>query len=120
MPKIPAELVGEFHFLGSAEEVFAELEPFARAGTEHFVVAAVAGLAFLADALNYELPGGIPAIPLGTWLISIPFVLSFAYMIDFPGGGPIDRGIGLWLGLVFSAIALGLAAWAWYEDREYV
>jgi hypothetical protein len=85
----------------------------------YLILAAVAALAFLADALNYELPSGIPAIPLGTWLISIPFVLSFAYMIDFPGGGPIDRGIGLWLGLVFSAIALVVAAWAWYEDREY-
>ncbi len=85
----------------------------------YLVLAALAALAFLADALNYELPGAIPAIPVGTWLISIPFVVSFAFMIDFPGGGPIDRGIGLWLGLVFSAIALAAAAWAWYEERQY-
>lgn len=85
----------------------------------YLVLAALAALAFLADALNYELPGGIPAIPFGAWLISIPFVISFAYMIDFPGGGPIDRGIGLWLGLIFSAIALIAAAWAWFEERQY-
>lgn len=86
----------------------------------YLVLAAVAALAFLADALNYELPAGLPAIPVGAWLISIPFVVSLTWMLDIPvSGGGFGRGIGLWLALVFSAIALVAAVWAWYEEREY-
>jgi phthiodiolone/phenolphthiodiolone dimycocerosates ketoreductase len=50
-PKIPFELLEEGYYIGNADEVFPQLEAFARAGMEHIVLANFMGLV-----------GGLPEI----------------------------------------------------------
>jgi phthiodiolone/phenolphthiodiolone dimycocerosates ketoreductase len=53
-PKIPFELIEEGYFIGNADEVFPQLEAYARAGLEHIVMGSFTGVVGgLADIERY-------------------------------------------------------------------
>lgn len=76
-------------------------------------VAVIAALAALAEAMDYELPLGLPALPVAAWATSIPAILTLAIILDADGG----RAWGVFLALIFSALAVVAATLVWREDR---
>jgi phthiodiolone/phenolphthiodiolone dimycocerosates ketoreductase len=50
-PRIPVELVEDFVFIGNAEEIAERIEPYAKAGLEHLVLADFTGIAQPPEAM---------------------------------------------------------------------
>ena len=70
----------------------------------------VAALAFLAEALNFELPQPINGLLLGTYLASVLAIITIAVFLEGTDGA--GRKIGLFLALIGSIVGIAAAAWA--------
>jgi hypothetical protein len=93
--------------------------PFDVSGTDidswwlALIIAIVGGGVLAADALNVEIPGGLKATAVGTYLIS----LTLFYVVIFIVSGS-GLSYGIFLALIFTLIGTGLALSAWREDRR--
>ncbi len=77
------------------------------------VIGVVAALAAVSEAMDYELPMGLPGVPLAAWATSILAVVTIAIAIDGDGG----RAWGIFLAVIFSVVAVAASAWVWREER---
>jgi len=75
------------------------------------IIALVAAAIFAADFLRIELPP-VASIPLATYLTSLAFFYSVVWMFALD-----NRKYGIFLALIFSAVAVVLAASVWREER---
>lgn len=76
------------------------------------IIAALAAAVLAAEALYIELPIRTDAVT-GAWLSAFPFVFTLMLILDAPGGG---RKFGIFLALIFSAVALALSVIAAREE----
>jgi hypothetical protein len=77
------------------------------------IIAAVAAAVLAAEALYIELPLRTDAVT-GAWLSFIPFIFTVMIILEGPGGA--SRKIGIFLALIFSALAFALALIASREE----
>lgn len=74
-------------------------------------IGVIGGLAALAEAREFELPMGLPAVPLAGWATSVLLIVSLAYL--FEG----DAAWGLFLAVVFALVAAAATVLVWREDH---
>lgn len=74
-------------------------------------IAVIGGLAALAEAREFQLPGNLPGVLVAGWTSSVILVLSIAYL--FEG----DAAWGLFLAVLFSVVAVAATVLVWREDR---
>lgn len=78
------------------------------------IFAAGAAALLVADAFNFELPAAVNPATWAAYLSSVVFIVTL--MVFLEGGGPLGRKFGLFLALIFSLVALVLAAMHWREE----
>lgn len=73
-----------------------------------------AGL-LIAEVMNFELPGAIDPPAWAAYLSSIGLIFTVAYFLE--GAPGVSRKIGLFLALIFAAVAAVFAVIHWREER---
>jgi hypothetical protein len=76
------------------------------------IIALVAAAIFAADFLRIELPP-VASIPLATYLTSLTLFYSVVWVFAIQD----NRKYGIFLALIFSAVATFLATTLWREER---
>ncbi len=80
------------------------------------IVAALAAVVLASEALYIELPARFDTLT-GVWLSVIPFLFTLMIMLEGGGlGAGGGRKFGIFLALIFSAVATVLAFISWRED----
>lgn len=79
------------------------------------IPAAAAAVLLAADALNFELPPRIDPLATATVAIAFAFVVTLMFFLDVPDG--VGRDFGIFLALVFGAIATAVTGLLWREGR---
>ncbi|MCC6829718.1 MAG: hypothetical protein IT200_00085 [Thermoleophilia bacterium] len=77
------------------------------------ILTLVAVAAFAAAAFDYELPIPFNPLALGTYCISVPFIITLALMLD----GGSGRKWGLYLAVIFGLVATALGTWLWRTEE---
>lgn len=81
------------------------------------IMALLAGGMFAAEAFDIELPEQVEPVKLGALLTLFPAVVTIAWFLDAPGVGDAGRQWGLFVALIASIVAAGLAIWIWREEN---
>lgn len=79
------------------------------------IFAAAAAAILAAEAFNYELPAAINPATWAAYLTSVTFIVTLMIFLEGSAGG---RKIGLFLALIFSAIATVLTVIHWREEGK--
>ena len=80
------------------------------------IFAAGAAALLAADAFNFELPAVVQPATWAAYLTSVSFVVTL--MIFLEGYSGVGRKFGLFLALLFSLVAAGLAILHWREEAK--
>lgn len=76
------------------------------------IMTLVAAAAFTAAAFDYELPVPLNPLALGAYCASVPFIVTFAALLEGDG-----RKFGLFLATLFALVAVVLGTWVWREEE---
>jgi hypothetical protein len=79
------------------------------------IFAGVSAALLAADAFNFEVPAIVSPASWAAYLTSVTFIVTLMVFLD--GFGGASRRYGVFLALIFSAVATVLAVMHWREER---